>query len=131
MGSIYDFINLQYRVGPSAEPPLDRGTFKKGITYKLTLDMFPSFILQNTARTKYCIWSSDPQWAGFAQLFQDFLNRSGEEVRLDLRIAIDTPRESQTEFEGTTQAAYNLKTFYESALAEGAQECVPGKGRYI
>jgi len=132
-------LNMRRRSGgffDSVEPPLDpRDTLRPGVTYTVTVDMIPKFLVENNARTRFCIHSNDPHWAVYGNEFEEFLRNPGVTTEYQVRIIISTSDQFgvghgdfHTVFDGLTQNSYNPRVFYEDALKESAQECVPGSG---
>jgi hypothetical protein len=123
----------------SVDPPLESGySFKGGVLYTFTLDMIPNFVVENVSRTKVCVRSADPRWEEYAKSFKEFLGSPATEGKYQFRIVISTTGEFgvghgdlHTIANGLTKNSYNPKVFYESALKEGAEECVAKSGRYF
>ncbi len=99
---------------PAVTPPMPAGKYgaprhEAGKQYDFTADVLPYFLVQNKARTKLCIVEPPPEYrAGWERLIA-----GGEELRYKITI-------QGTKFEAETERAYSPKSFYESALREGA-----------
>jgi hypothetical protein len=106
---------------PAVTPPMQRGKsgalrYEKGRQYDFTAEVIPYFLVQDKAKTKLCIVEPLPEYrAGFERLIA-----SGEALHYKITV-------TGTKFEAETENAYSPKTFYESALKEGAVR-LPGSG---
>jgi len=92
--------------------------YQSGVVYHFVVDMVPDYAIQNAAGTKYCIYN---------RKFQIFPKASGVWETLktqDLPVRYLVSIQS-VNFHGETQGLYSQKTFYESFLREGAQDCGP------
>ncbi len=120
----------------TARPPLGPGyTFKSNVTYTLTANLIPRFLLQNDPKTKFCIRSVQPGWEKHGEEFKSFLENPGTTMQYRVRIVVDTFDQYRgrgnlhTVFDEATRSSYNPTEFYESALKEGARECDSPLGR--
>lgn len=95
-------------------PTPTRGTYRKGITYRFTVDLVPNFIWveRSHGTTHSCFQSVDPQVVGSTK------------TRFRVRI-------TSTDYGGweggppqLTSNDYSLKAFYDTAAASGIKECV-------
>ncbi len=85
--------------------------YEKGVVYNFTVDTVPYFV-QDSGDMKGCILPPPEEYAGAFQA----LIKSNESIRFAIRV-------SGTDFSGFTKNTYNLKTFYRSAIKEGATAC--------
>lgn len=129
-------LNMRHwdHISETVQPRLDpvKG-FKRNVTYEFTVDMIPVFLVQNKDKTKYCIRTTGH--SSYAPGFKKFLEKPGRAEQYRVEIHIDTYdrfgeySDFHTIFEENTRHHYVPTQFYESALKEGAQECVPELGR--
>ncbi len=98
------------------DPPMigtDPLRYERGKTYHFTVDMVPYFVIRNADKTTSCILKPPEE---YAEAFQKVI-ASDEEVHFNITIA-------GTNFRGVTANAYSPKLFYDSAIKEGALECM-------
>jgi hypothetical protein len=105
---------------PAVTPPLIPGKntaprYEQGKQYDFTADILPYFVVRSGDGAKLCLLEPPPNYrAGFERLM-------GEGLRYRIHI-------NGTKFEAVTQNTYSPKTFYDSALKEGAVK-LTGSGR--
>lgn len=108
-------ISMMYPANLTINPPMigtDPLRYEKGKIYNFTIDMMPTFIIQNVDKTKSCIRKPPVE---FKDAFQKLI-QSNETISLTIRIL-------GTRYVGVTNNTYNIKLFYDSAIKEGAFEC--------
>lgn len=87
--------------------------FEKDKNYNFVMDMVPNFIGQDFKTKKICIIA--PQ-AAYVARFNEIM--ADEKLKIKYVISI-----SGTEYTAPTKNLYSLKTFYDSAIKEGAVQC--------
>lgn len=109
------------RISEVAEPPLLSAgpgvrRYEKDKSYSFTTDFIPNFLMWNQENTRLCIVDPPPEYAA---AFRELISK-GSPLRYTITI-------SGTKYQGATQNAYDLRSFYESAEKEGATH-LPGSG---
>lgn len=101
---------------PTVTPPLIPGKntaprYEKGKQYDFTADILPMFLVKNKDMTKLCILEPPPDYhAAFERMVS-----SGETLHYNIGV-------NGTKFAGETRNAYSPRTFYESAVKDGAMK---------
>jgi hypothetical protein len=91
--------------------------YKKGTTYHFTADMVPDYVLQNEAKTKFCVYDQKFKYG----------DQKTRAVWAAIR-ASQTPMSytvhiKNSDFHGIIENFYSLGAFYKSFVAEGARDC--------
>lgn len=97
----------------STDPSKYAVRYENGKTYNFTVDMIPDFVVQNVDKTKQCIKKPSKD---YADTFQKLI-QSNEDIHFDIMV-------SGSQFTGITTNTYSFKEFYDSAIKEGAFECI-------
>ncbi len=105
-------------VNRTIDPPMigtDLLRYEQGKTYNFIVDLIPYFVVPNAdhTRTRPCIMKPPKE---YTDAFQKVIN-SDEAVHFNITIA-------GTNFRGATANPYSPKVFYDSAIKEGAFECI-------
>jgi hypothetical protein len=109
-GSVAEGITEALRLGAAAH-------YEGNVAYRFTFDSVPDYVIRNAGGTRYCINNASLRVAGRWPIWEE-IQASTEPVkyRVDL---------SNLNFVSETSALWPQKTFYESFLREGAQDCGP------
>ena len=95
----------------SAQLPPEGRRYVPGKPHFVTADLVPSFLVFSADRSKLCIVSEPVQAAALRKLLA-----SPHATFYHVTV-------SGTNYHGLTQKRYDLKTFYDAALQEGASPC--------
>lgn len=98
-------------------PPAAR-RYEQGREYNLTVDLVPDFLALSADRSMLCIVRPPTQYAAGLEKLLAGENKSSYRITV-----------SGTNYSGLTQKTYSLKSFYDSAIKEGAFDCKYGDGR--
>src|SRR5262249_34877265 len=96
-------------------PPVSR-RYERDKVYNISVDLVPEFLALSADKHSLCIVASASQTKPLAKL----LSNEGTFYRISV---------SGTHYSGMTQQVYNLKTFYDAAIRDGASECRYRDGR--
>lgn len=112
-------------INQSITPTLERENLShRGVRYSFATDLIPAFIQENKSETRLCISQA---FAGPMQArVEEILRTPKGEKKTRFRVAISDTDYGMRESRGGdqfTQGAYSLKTFYESAVRDGARDC--------
>jgi hypothetical protein len=111
-----EFIPEQY--SPGFHGFIMPAQYRSGVVYHFVVDMVPDYVIQNAARTNYCINNRKLQISSKASGAWETLKTQDLPARYMVSI-------QSVNYHGETQALYSQKTFYEGFLREGAQDCGP------
>jgi hypothetical protein len=90
--------------------------YKNGVVYHFVADMVPGYVIQNVAKTKYCIYNREFQRSPQASGIWEAIKTKDIPVRYQVSIM-------DANFHGEIQGLYPQKMFYEGFLRERAQDC--------
>jgi len=94
-------------------PDKEHPAFRKGQVYRITADMVPMFI--STSRSGTCVWMPPSE---YVDNFKKLVTSPGSKFRYHIRIF-------NAGFEGMTENQYDVKAWFDSAVAKELPEC-PG-----
>ena len=102
-------------------PPIGR-RYEQGKLYNFTVDLVPDFLALSADRTRVCIVRLPVTLPARDVAAQKKLLSTDHIVYYKVAV-------SGTDYTGPTQRPYNLKTFYDAAIKEGASVCKYRDGR--
>jgi len=91
--------------------------YEGDVAYRFTFDSVPDYVIRNADGTRYCINNASLRVAGRLPIWEE-IQASTEPAKYRVDI-------SSLSFFSETSALWPEKTFYESFLREGAQDCGP------
>ena len=91
--------------------------YKKGTTYHFTAEMVPDYVVQNEAKTKFCLYDQKFKYADQKVLAVWAAIRASQ-TPISYTVHI-----KNSDFHGIIENFYSLGAFYKSFVAEGARDC--------